>query len=237
MGRKLEAAVLFPQSHFHGLQAQGVIHPVTAVRSWPGWEQQAPGWGPERQPLEITDAVSPSRRGRSLCTSQPHLQAGGAQGTAVAGLGLAWGTLKFISLLRLFGPNMAPEPPHFPRITPPPGAAPPLPGLQNPPCPGHWLLWLAAEGIVPPCSAQALPTEPRAAPRCCAASCWLHRGPARSGSHGTHLASADTRTCPKASLVSPRGREKLVPAELCAGPGEPCPGTALQARLPQVCRC
>lgn len=135
MGRKLEAAVLFPQSHFHGLQAQGVIHPVTAVRSWPGWEQQAPGWGPERQPLEITDAVSPSRRGRSLCTSQPHLQAGGAQGTAVAGLGLAWGTLKFISLLRLFGPNMAPEPTPLPPDYPPSRSCPSAPRAAESPLP------------------------------------------------------------------------------------------------------
>lgn len=119
MGRKLEAAVLFPQSHFHWLQAQGVIHPVTAVRSWPGWEQQAPCWGPERQPLEITDAVSPSRRDWPFCTSQPHLQ-GGSQGTAMAGLGLAWGTLKFISLLRhCLGQTWLQSPP-FPRITPPP---------------------------------------------------------------------------------------------------------------------
>lgn len=119
MGWKLEAAVLFPQSHFHWLQAQGVIHPVTAVRSWPGWEQQARCWGPERQPLEITDAVSPSRRERSLCTSQPHLQAGGAQGTAVAGLGLAWGTLKFISLLRhCLGQTWLQSPPPSPGLPP-----------------------------------------------------------------------------------------------------------------------
>ncbi|KAH1176198.1 hypothetical protein KIL84_020932, partial [Mauremys mutica] len=37
MGRKLEAAVLFSQSHFHPLQAQGVIHPVKAATRWPGW--------------------------------------------------------------------------------------------------------------------------------------------------------------------------------------------------------
>lgn len=134
MGRKLEAAVLFPQSHLHWLQAQGVIHPVTAVRSWPGWEQQAPCWGPERQPLEITDAVSPSRRDRPLCTSQPHLQ-GGSQGTAMAGLGLAWGTLKFISLLRhclgqtwLQSPPLPPDyPPSMSCPSAPRGAESPLP--------------------------------------------------------------------------------------------------------------